>query len=87
MGRGLGVSVEPYLADWKGLGNVAGPKRNVEMVRSGIDLCLAFHRSLETSKGTKVCVKQALAADVPTYLIESDRGIPRRLEAGEKGLA
>ena len=26
--RELGITVEPHLADWKGLGNVAGPARN-----------------------------------------------------------
>jgi YspA, cpYpsA-related SLOG family len=55
----LGVTVEPHLADWKGLGNIAGPKRNQEMVQAGADLCVALHRSLESSKGTKDCVRQA----------------------------
>ena len=41
----LGVTVEPHLADWKGLGNVAGPARNKEMVQAGADLCIALHRS------------------------------------------
>jgi YspA, cpYpsA-related SLOG family len=68
----LGVTVEPHLADWKGLGNVAGPARKQEMVQAGADLCVALHRSLESSRGTKDCVRQALAAGIPVYLIEDE---------------
>jgi hypothetical protein len=74
------------LADWKGLGNVAGPQRNREMVKAGADLCIALHRSIETSKGTKDCIRQALAADVPVYLIEDERAIPKRVQADDKRL-
>jgi YspA, cpYpsA-related SLOG family len=82
----LGIVAEPHLADWRGLGNIAGPQRNREMVESGADLCLALHRSIETSKGTKDCVRQALAASIPVYLIEDGRAIPKRVEAGDKRL-
>jgi hypothetical protein len=84
--RKLGVALEPHLADWKGLGNIAGPARNREMVESGADLCIALHRTLETSKGTKDCVRQALEAAIPVYLIEDERAIPRRVQAGDKRL-
>jgi hypothetical protein len=67
--------------NWKGLRNVAGPARNKEMVKAGADLCIALHRTLETSKGTKDCARQAIAAGIPTYLIENDDGLPTRLEA------
>jgi hypothetical protein len=63
---------EPHLADWKGLGNIAGPERNREMVEAGADLCIALHRSIETSKGTKDCVRQALAAGIPVWLVEDE---------------
>ena len=43
-------------------------------------------RSLATSKGTKDCVRQALAAGIPVYLIEDERAVPRRIEAGDKRL-
>jgi hypothetical protein len=85
--RLLGVVAEPHVADWKGLGNVAGPARNREMVEAGADLCIALHRTLETSKGTKDCVRQALAAGIPVYLIEDERAIPKRIEVGDKRLA
>ena len=84
--RELGITVEPHLADWNGLGNVAGPARNREMVQAGADLCLALHRTLETSERTKDCVRQALAAGIPVYLIEDDRAIPRRVLAGDTRL-
>ncbi len=85
--RKLGVVAEPHLADSKGLGNVAGPARNRAMVRSGADMCIAVHGSLATSKGTKDCVRQALAAGIPVFLIEDDRAIPSRIRAGDKRLA
>jgi hypothetical protein len=81
--RKLGIALEPHLADWKGLGNIAGPTRNREMVEAGADLRIALHRSIETSKGTKDCERQALAAGIPVYLIEDERAVPRRVRAGE----
>ena len=83
----LGVVAEPHRADWKGLGNVAGPARNRAIVRSGADMCIAVHGSLATSKGTKDCVRQALAAGIPVFLIEDDRAIPSRIRGGDKRLA
>ena len=84
--RELGFVAEPHLADWKGLRNVAGPARNREMVEAGEDLCMACHRSIEASKGTKDCVRQALAAGIPVYLVEDDRASPRRVQAEDKRL-
>ena len=81
--RDLGISAEPHLADWKGLGNIAGPVRNKEMVDSAPGLCIALHRSIATSKGTKNCVLQAVKAGIPTYLVEDDRAIPKRLMAND----
>ena len=62
----LNVTLEPYRANWKGLGKLAGPERNREMVASGPDLCIALHQRIEASKGTKDCVPQALAAGIPS---------------------
>lgn len=56
----LGCQVEVFPADWKKYGRAAGPIRNNEMLDSDPDVVLAFHDSLETSKGTKHCVEQAL---------------------------
>ncbi|MGO9469965.1 MAG: SLOG family protein [Isosphaeraceae bacterium] len=84
--RELGISAEPHLADWKGLGNIAGPVRNKEMVDSGADLCIALHRSIARSKGTKNCILHALNAGIPTYLIEDERGVPKRLRGDDARL-
>jgi hypothetical protein len=52
------------------------------MVLAGADLCIALHRSIEASKGTKDCVRQALAARIPVWLIEDEQGVPKRVHAG-----
>jgi hypothetical protein len=85
--RQLSIKAEPHLADWKGLGNVAGPARNREIVESGADMCIALHRTLETSKGTKDCVRQALKAGIAVYLIEDDRAVTKRVDAEDSRLA
>jgi YspA, cpYpsA-related SLOG family len=82
----LGVTAEPQLADWRGRGNIARPERNQEMVEAGADLCVALHRSSETSRGTKDCVRQALAVGIPVWLVEDDWAIPRRIQAGDTRL-
>jgi len=82
----LGITVEPHVADRKGLGNIAGPARNREMVESGADLCIALHRTLETSRGTRDCIKQALAAGIPVWLIDGDEAVPRRIGANDARL-
>jgi hypothetical protein len=40
------------------------------MLASGVDFCVACHRSQATSKVPKDWVRQALAVDIPTFLIE-----------------
>ena len=72
--RKLGVADEPHVANWKGMGKLAGPVRNREMILAGASLCIALHGSLAASKGTKDCVRQAIHAGIPTYLIDSDGG-------------
>lgn len=41
---------------------IAGPRRNQEMVDSGVDICLAF--PLGESRGTKDCMRRAKKAGV-----------------------
>jgi YspA, cpYpsA-related SLOG family len=81
-----GIEQEPHPARWAELGKKAGPTRNAEMVQAGADLCIACHRSLASSKGTKDCIRQALAAEIPVYLIADDLAIPRRILAGDSRL-
>jgi hypothetical protein len=70
---------EPHPAEWDHLGRRAGPIHNAAMVAKGAGLCFAVHRFLMNSKGTKDCCLQALAAGIPTWLIDSDAGEPKRL--------
>jgi hypothetical protein len=93
----LGVQQEPHPALWKDVnapGAVirydkhglqynanAGPDRNAEMVAAGAEMCVAFHRFLTGSKGTKDCVRRAINAGIPTYLIDSETAEPRRSRA------
>jgi hypothetical protein len=53
------------------------------MAKVGADLCIVVHRNLIASVNTKDCAAQAIAAGVLTYLIESDEGVPVKLEAGD----
>jgi hypothetical protein len=76
----------PNIADSRWHGNTAGPKRNRAMVEAGAEMCVGLHRDIKASKGTKDCVRQALAAKIPTYLIDDDQGVAKRLDAGEKRL-
>jgi hypothetical protein len=57
------------------------------MVQAGADLCIALHRRLEASKGTKDCVRQALGAGIPTYLIEDEDAQPKRIRGDDVRLA
>jgi hypothetical protein len=83
---GLGVAAEAHPAEWDRLGERAGPIRNQEMVDAGAARCLAFHRAISASKSTKGCCRQAIQAGIPTYLIDSAKGVPRRLRADDPRL-
>ncbi len=67
----LGVQEEPHPANWGGIGRAAGPVRNREMVDAGAELCIAVHRDIRNSKGTRNCVTLALRKAIPVYLIDS----------------
>ncbi len=56
------------------------------MVEAIASLCIALCRPLEASKGSKDCVRQALAAGFPVYLIEHEQAVPRRIQAGDQRL-
>jgi YspA, cpYpsA-related SLOG family len=71
-----------YPCDWDWLGADAEIFRNREMVRAGVNLCVIVHRAL-LGKGPKDLARQAIMAGIPTYLIEDERGMPRRLKAGD----
>lgn len=64
----------------------AGPVRNAEIVAAGARLCLAFHRAISASRGTKDCARRAIEAGIPTYLIDSERAEPKRLRSEDARL-
>ena len=64
----------------------AGAIRNAEMVAAGAGMCIAFHRAIAASKGTKDCVRRAIAAGIPTYLIASEAAEPKRFKTGDARL-
>lgn len=76
----LGVQHEPHPADWS-LGRRAGPERNAAMVALGAGLCIAVSRDIAASRGTRGCARLAIAAGIPTWLIEGDDARPVRLTA------
>lgn len=64
-----GVKLECHPAKWKQHGKAAGPIRNREMLKSNPDLVLAFHDSIETSKGTADMLTIAADAGIDYALI------------------
>lgn len=67
----MGCPVETFPANWDLYGKKAGPIRNQQMVDTYPDACFAFHKDIKRSKGTKDCLKRALKAAVPCFLIDS----------------
>ena len=50
LARRYDLPIEPYTADWDRFGKRAGPLRNVLMVQSGADLCVAFKPDLNPTR-------------------------------------
>lgn len=67
-----GREVEPYPAHWEIYGRGAGPLRNQQMLDSGVDLCLAFHEDLSSSRGTADMVSRCRAAGVRVILFNGE---------------
>jgi hypothetical protein len=72
----LGVEMDCVLLDYAH----AGDRRfqNREMIRRGAGMCLIFHRS-ELDDGSRDLAHQAIAAGIPTWLIDNEEGRPRRI--------
>lgn len=58
-----GAYVEPHPADWKKHGKAAGPVRNREMLKSDIDILIAF----PGGRGTFNAVMTARSLGVPVW--------------------
>lgn len=63
------VSLHHFPADWKRKHRAAGPIRNREMFRHPVDLVIAFHHDLGSSKGTADAVSIARHKGIPVILI------------------
>jgi len=61
----MGMEVEVFPADWKRYGRGAGPIRNRQMLDAHVDLVVWFHLDIESSKGTRNMVTQAMKAGIP----------------------
>jgi hypothetical protein len=66
---GFGFSVDVHEAKWDLYGKAAGPIRNQEMLDLKPKKVLAFHPNLESSRGTKDCVREAMRRDIPVEII------------------
>lgn len=64
---GWPVRIEGHPALWQAEGRAAGILRNVRMVKSGADLCLAFIR--DASKGATHCAKAAHGHGIETRVV------------------
>lgn len=60
----LRKEAEKYPADWRVFGKSAGFKRNLRMVNTMPDVCLAFIR--DNSKGATMCRDMAKRSGIPT---------------------
>jgi hypothetical protein len=80
------VTAEAHPAKWE-LGKRAGPLRNTEMIATKPVFVIAIHRGLARSKGTKDCVKQALAVGLRVYLFDHENRNARLVKADDPRLA
>src|SRR5262249_20352727 len=83
----LGISLEVRLANWPQTGHPTIGTKNRELVRDGADLCIALHQSISRSQRTLDCVRQAIKAGIPTFLIASENAAPSRLRPGDPRLS
>lgn len=61
--RQVGWKVEEHKANWDEQGNAAGMRRNLAMIASGVDACLAFADG--DTPGTQGCLAAARKAYIP----------------------
>lgn len=68
----LGYEFIEYPADWDTYGRAAGPIRNKQMItEEEIELVMAFHDNIASSKGTANMITQAKKQKIPVLLINS----------------
>lgn len=67
-----GWEVEAHPADWGAHGKGAGPQRNQAMVDAGADILLVC--PVPGSRGTWDCMKRAVEAGIPVYVVNPKEG-------------
>jgi YspA, cpYpsA-related SLOG family len=82
----LGITAEARLIDRKTTGFPTVGQRNRELLLGGADMCLAIHNRIASCPRTRDCVLQALQEGIPTYGIETQHAIPRRIKRGDSRL-
>ena len=65
----LKIECKIYNADWEKFGKGAGFIRNNLMLNNNPDLVVAFHSSIEDSKGSKMCLILAERRGIETLVI------------------
>lgn len=66
------VSISHFPAEWDKYNKAAGPIRNRQMLKEGKpDMVVAFHKSLNTSKGTKDMVLASRKEGLPVHVFPS----------------
>lgn len=71
VGEELNIPIKAFPADWEKHGKAAGPIRNQQMIAEGRpDYILAFHKSIEKSKGTMDMLQRALKNNIKYQLIK-----------------
>ena len=71
-----GPEYNVFYAEWDRLGLAAGPYRNARMISERPNAVFAFHEDIKNSKGTKDCIKRAIVAKIPVYLVSTPRMKP-----------
>ena len=66
--RALGFTEHVFPADWNTYGKSAGYRRNQQMIDSGVDLVIAFHRG--KSRGTQHTIDLAVRYVLPLEVHE-----------------
>ncbi len=84
--QATGITAEARVIDRHQTGFPTVGQRNRELFLGGADLCVAVHNRVASCPRTLDCVRQALQEGIPTYGIENEHAIPRRIKRGDSRL-
>lgn len=69
----LGLKVREFPADWDNLGKKAGPIRNRKMLDEKPTFVMAFHNTIEASKGTIDTMREAKRRGIRVLLLTTEK--------------